>query len=111
MERLGAKSIKSSLEELGLAPDTLASSDRRVSHRAAIDLLKESIRVTGRTDLGILAAAEVESGELGGGPRCRTKAVRPRAARTGAGIHRRDVQLQLRSGPLPDLRGKRVRAH
>ena len=64
MEKLGTRSIKSSLEELGLAPDTLASSDRRVSHRAAVDLLKESIRVTGRTDLGILAAAEVEPSEL-----------------------------------------------
>jgi AraC-like DNA-binding protein len=64
MERLGKKAVKPSLEELGLSPETLASSDRRVSHRAAIDLLKESIRVAERPDLGILAAEEVKPSEL-----------------------------------------------
>jgi AraC-like DNA-binding protein len=64
MSRLGKEPSNPTLEDVGLSLDTLASPDRRISHRAAVALLKESIRVSGREDLGLLAAQAVEPSEL-----------------------------------------------
>ncbi len=64
MLRMGKKLTRPTLEDVGLSLDSLASPDRRVSHSAAVALLKESIRVSGRADLGLLAAEAVEPSEL-----------------------------------------------
>lgn len=64
MLRMGKELSKPTLEDVGLSLDTLSSPDRRIGHRDAVALLKESIRVSGRADLGLLAAEAVESSEL-----------------------------------------------
>ncbi len=49
---------------LGLSPDELDSPYRRISHRVAVALLKECIRISGRLDFGLLAAEAVDVTEL-----------------------------------------------
>ena len=64
MDRMGRKPVKPSLSDVGLSRDVLASPQRRIGHQSAIALLEEAVRVSGRSDLGLMAAEAVSPSEL-----------------------------------------------
>lgn len=64
LDQLGKETSKLQKKVLGFSRYELDSPDRRISHDASIALLKESIRISGRSDFGLLAAEAVDAAEL-----------------------------------------------
>jgi AraC-like DNA-binding protein len=64
LDQLGKETSKLQKKILGFSRYELDSPDRRISHHASVALLKESIRISGRTDFGLLAAEAVDTTDL-----------------------------------------------